>query len=302
MKWLFFILLLINIGLLLWIYPQNIEQESVTLQSTGAEGLLLLSEVEGEALATLKKMATVVDVTGQADPEGDAESTIDEQPVAQGTFPEPSIDQEQLSVEGFPIPNDVEESKQEAAPSITNNNSLDTAVDMAESPGQKPESLLRVECRRIGPLGKRTQADELSLRLRASGLQPELYSEVSNNQEGYWVLVPPQKNRTVAVRIVERLQEAGITDLWRFTSGSLAHAISLGLFRDEARAEIRRKSIAVKGFDVEVRPRYRQKTSYWLSFSYSGESPLTEDRWKELLTRYPEAEKLTVDCQEIATQ
>ena len=92
-----------------------------------------------------------------------------------------------------------------------------------------------------------------------------------------------------------------MTDLWRFTSGKLAHAISLGLFKHESRAEIRRKAIAEKGFDVEVRPRYRQKTQYWLSYSYTDASSMTDGQWSELTTIFPEIERLNIDCQEIAS-
>ena len=37
--------------------------------------------------------------------------------------------------------------------------------------------------------------------------------------------------------IQERLKKAGISDLWRFTEGTLANAISLGLFRDRELVE-----------------------------------------------------------------
>jgi cell division protein FtsN len=164
----------------------------------------------------------------------------------------------------------------------------------------EPQPVL--QCMRIGPLSKREEADKLSLNLFALGLLPELHSEISNEQEGYWALVPPQKNRATAVSIVRQLREAGVTDLWRFTSGSLAHAISLGLFRNERRAEIRKRQIEKKGFDVEVRPRYHQKTRYWLGFVISGDSPVTEAKWGELVKSFPEIEREVVDCQEIATR
>ena len=154
----------------------------------------------------------------------------------------------------------------------------------------------------MGPLGKRDEAERLSLRLLALGVQTDLQTELTDEQEGYWVLIPPQENREDAVVIVNRLREAGVSDLWRFTSGSLAHAISLGLFRNESRAEIRRKAIAAKGFDPEVRPRYRQKTRYWLGFAFSGDSPVTDEHWKTIVRTYPGVEQLDVECGEIGVR
>ena len=110
-------------------------------------------------------------------------------------------------------------------------------------------------------------------------------------------MIPPQENREAAMVIVKRLREAGITDLWRFTSGSFANAVSLGLFRNETRAEIRRKAVAAKGFDAEVKPRYRQKNAYWLAFAYSGDSPLTDTDWSSIAEIYPGIEQLSVDCE-----
>jgi cell division protein FtsN len=145
-------------------------------------------------------------------------------------------------------------------------------------------------------LEKRSQADKLSVSLLAMGLQTEMRTESIDQQEGYWVLIPPQHNREAAVAIVKQLREAGISDLWRFTSGSLAHAISLGLFNQESRAEVRRKDIAAKGFEAEVRPRYRQKNTYWLDFSYTGAAPLSEVDWSSIAEIYPGLVQRRVDC------
>lgn len=282
MKVLFFFLLLINIAHFVWIYPQSSGPEPQFAQPTGSESLLLLSEFEEVVIDASEGDEAVVETKGPAEPESEIASSDDEEVVLSETLPDEGVVEERVSETEFPTPIDIAETEGESSASI-------------------PDLVPLVHCGRMGPLGKRAQADQLSLRLRALGLQPELNSELSNNQEGYWVLVPPQKNRTAAVRIVKRLQDEGIADLWRFTSGKLAHAISLGLFRNKTRAEIRRKSIADKGFEVEVRPRYRQKTHYWLSYSYSGESPLKDNKWEELTGLHPGIEQQEVDCLEIAT-
>jgi cell division protein FtsN len=302
MKWLFFILLLINGGLFVWIYPQIVEPDPEVVKSTGVERLRLLSELENSSPDELVQIDAGVAVTQQATPASKIALTTNESLSSSGAAPEKKVNTDRLSDTEFPIPIEDEKVEQESSPPITGSVMLNQDDQLPAVSELAAQSAPLLQCKRVGPLGKRAEADQLSLRLRAMGLQPDLNSEVSNNQEGYWVLVPPQKNRSIAISIVKRLQKAGITDLWRFTSGTLAHAISLGLFRNESRAEIRRKAIADKGFDVEVRPRYRQKTNYWLSYSFSGGSPLSDNKWQELLQRYPGMEQVAIECQEIATQ
>ena len=53
MKWLFFILLLANSGLFVWIYPQLNGPRTKPEQPIGGESILLLSEVDASAKDTL---------------------------------------------------------------------------------------------------------------------------------------------------------------------------------------------------------------------------------------------------------
>lgn len=289
MKWLFFTLLLFNMGFAVWSYPQSHKSETEISQAAGREELLFLSEADLE----VEEQIASDEMTMEA-----AKSSKDEVPQ-----PEEYLAEHETSAEEPPV----REMSSTSTPAESGN---DLSVLMVPEPLFTPEivdSDLDAEqrvlhCGRMGPVGKRSQADQLSLRLTEMGLQPEVSTETSNTQEGYWVLVPPQKNRAAAVKIVKRLQQEGVKDLWRFTNGSLAHAISLGLFRHESRAEIRRKEVADKGFDVEVRPRYREQSLYWLDYSYSGDSPFTEESWMALAEDYPELENRDMDCQEIASQ
>lgn len=287
MKWFFFLLLLANIGLFIWIYPQLSEPEVGAGSTADIKSLTLLSEVSKVSDASLDK-------TKNNSVQEDSGALMVEPVVA------PSESSQSKPVEEMLPEASLVQLKPEAA--VEEQVQALELLDEEEVKEEAVEETLVLHCSTIGPLAKRADADKLSLRLRAMGLQPNLNSESTNEQEGYWVLVPPQQTRAEAVGTVKRLQEAGITDLWRFTSGNLARAISLGLFRNEARAEIRRKSIAEKGFNVEVRPRYRQKTNYWLSFSFTGEPPVTEAKWAEMVKIYSGIEQRSIDCLEIATE
>ncbi len=309
MKWLFFLLLLINLGLFVWIYPQDNRAGTQVFLSPGVESIKLFAELEHESSLTVEDQPQIgekldgrqADDTAQskliaeADSEVEVPNTAESGEAAEAVTDLPTGREQRVVSTASTTAEEVPSDPAFALES-------DSEPELENAIEAEPELPPLAQCSTLGPLIKRADADRLSLRLRSMGIQPELNTELSNDQEGYWVLVPPRKNRADAVRIVKRLREAGVTDLWRFTSGKLAHAISLGLFRNQSRAELRRESIANKGFEVEVRPRYRQKTTYWLSFTFYGESPFSEDVWQQLIKRTPGIDKRIVDCQEIASQ
>jgi hypothetical protein len=132
--------------------------------------------------------------------------------------------------------------------------------------------------------------------LRALGLKPDLQSETINEQAGIWVLIPPQVSRRNAIEIAKRLERDGISDIWRFTSGNLVHAISLGLFRNEERAQARKREIAALGYEVIVKPRFRQQTKYWLYFQETSPTVDSKKGWKDLLVKFPDLELNETPC------
>jgi cell division protein FtsN len=266
MKWLFSILLIANLGIFIWLYPQH-RQADGALQAPAEKGDLRLV---GESRAKLPDMAETP--SDAADP----------------------VAPRALRTEK-PTPPDMPIAA--AAPA-----EVKSAVDETPAAQEEvvPEDAAKDEeqprCETIGVFKKRAQAELLSVQLRALGLKPDIASETSNAQAGYWVLIPPQATRNQAIDIARELEAVGVEDLWRFTSGDLAHAISLGLFRDEERAMARRDQIASLGFNPVVRPRYREQTKYWLSYRYTGESPITAGKWQSFKQMFPELESEKSDC------
>jgi hypothetical protein len=271
MKWLFLTLLLINLGLFMLIYPQQqVNERSSVLADVGE--LKLVGESKSSA-ATAEHQA--VDMPSSST----ATST------------------ESVSVEPG----------SEAAAARLKSQQTDgdeqTSVDdrLVEAPADAESAELPVKetqrCAMLGYVDTRSAAEEISVRLRALGFKPELQSESRNEQAGYWVLIPQQSSRRDAVRIAKKLENSGVSDLWRFTSGKLVHAISLGLFRDEIRAGDRKREIDALGFNSVIQPRYREKTNYWLRYQ-TGKGAVLEDKdWSGLIRDFPELVNKEIECQ-----
>ncbi|MBT2968330.1 MAG: hypothetical protein KME56_03290 [Candidatus Thiodiazotropha sp. (ex Ctena orbiculata)] len=284
MKWLFFILLLANLGMFILIYPQQADKsDEKGLPDIGE--LFLYKEV-----AELSGDAGDVDASGTAAiPESSPQSG--EEILAEDT--ESQIVAQRQEAESGPQLTGESESVSAQEESSTAETEVTAAEEAKE---QEPASEEVAVCKTIGYLQSRSDAEIVSVRLRALGLKPELQSETSNEQAGIWVLVPPQASRRDAVEVANRLERDGISDLWRFTSGELVHAISLGLFRNEERAEARRKEISDLGYEVIIKPRYRQATKYWLYFQQRTPATLTEKGWRELLENFPDIEVEETAC------
>ncbi|MBL3589176.1 MAG: hypothetical protein JMN24_05185 [gamma proteobacterium endosymbiont of Lamellibrachia anaximandri] len=294
MKWLFFLLLFANIGVFIWAYPQQQVSRNGLLNTDGVATLILLSEVPEEAEPQSEQKSDILN---------DLPVEVTEEPAT------PSASEESLTPRPEPaLEKGLEEEEMEVGPpdvAVLEPQIAKPIILPVEEivTTDEPEKALvdTTTCVSIGPLPKRAMVDTLSIRLLAMDVKTRLKTESVKEQAGYWVVVPPQKDRAAAVATVTRLKGAGVTDLWRFTSGELAHAISLGLFRNEGRAEARKKLIADKGFNVEVRPRVRKQSSYRLEYSYKNTPPISDDKWESLTQTFPGIERNVIDCGNVAT-
>ncbi|MBW9272385.1 MAG: hypothetical protein K1563_01730 [Candidatus Thiodiazotropha sp. (ex. Lucinisca nassula)] len=288
MKWLFFILLLANLGMFILIYPQKAEKNVENgLPDVGE--LFLYEEIA--ALKTEPSVTDDVVLAGVND--SDADQLQQDSSDDRTETPDADLSlEERAPIEPIaePLPEvPIAEAEIPAEPEFDMPESENT---VAETPA--PEVI--PVCRTIGYLESRSDAEIVSVSLRVLGLKPELQSETSNEQAGVWVLIPPQATRREAIEISNRLERDGVSDLWRFTSGELVHAISLGLFRSEERAEARKNEIIDLGYEAIIKPRYRQKTKYWLYFQEGTPTSDNKKGWKDLFAKFPDLEAKETAC------
>jgi preprotein translocase subunit YajC len=267
MKWVFFFLLLGNLGMFLLIYPQQKTEELSGADDVGK--LMLTSEISTSSLE-----APAIQRTEEAP------GTLNEEGIEQRTQP---TDDEEMPPDETPS---LEGSQQPiSATGQIPQRSVQGTQSQQESVTSEEQTVMR--CGMVGYVKTRIAAEEILVKLRAFGLAPEIQTKIRKEQTGYWALIPPRKTRQAAIEMTKKLQRSGVTDVWRFTSGELAHAVSLGLFRDMERASIRKREIEALGFGAKVQPRYRETTEYWVSYRAKGLSPLTTKDENQLSNDYP---------------
>jgi len=103
----------------------------------------------------------------------------------------------------------------------------------------------------------------------------------------FWVYLPPYKNQKEANRQAQHLAHLGITDYVLVTTGKLKHAVSLGVYRDQASAQRRVDELHRKGYKRARLEKQRQGNKrYWLSVKMSATQ-------KDLMVSFKRAQKIS---------
>lgn len=109
------------------------------------------------------------------------------------------------------------------------------------------------------------QADRLSQRLRRIGATP--IRSRTETPESWWVRIPPQRSRADAERRVVELNLLGVTDTFIVQDpGPTQYAVSLGVFKTEARArvllgQLRDRGVTNAGIEPRTTTTYRIQAS-----------------------------------------
>lgn len=298
MKQIFQLLLVINLGIFIWSYPR--EQAAVRLKPAvrpDIGSLLLLSE---------RRML----FPDEPEPEPEAVPLPAPEPLSEPVGgPEEEATQpaalQQLAREAFlaeasppsegpgPPPADETEKKAAREPEpVPMTEPMPETARVAEA----GEPAAEKTCYRLGPVETRLSAEKLVDRLASWGLAAGIQEEEVKTQAGYWVLFPPLESTEAARKKLQDLKAAGITDVWRFTSGRLRNAISLGLFSRLKNAERVREQAGERGFLPELRPHFTRRTEYWLHFESAREPVIPEEARQRLREEYAGLEPAPHAC------
>ncbi len=147
----------------------------------------------------------------------------------------------------------------------------------------KPETSV---CFQAGPYSQMNTPKKIANWLKK---KENIIVEVQNRQtqvvKSTWVYLPPFQGKLAANRTQQRLNQLGITDHAIVTKGQFNNAISLGLYRSPLYAKKRIKQLVAKGFkNVKTQKRYKNEITYWLGIKMSTEqSQLLKNTLKKRL-------------------
>lgn len=119
-------------------------------------------------------------------------------------------------------------------------------------------------CRVIGPFKTTAQAQRVTslVELPESKTTPvERREEVVHS---YILATPPTSDRAARDAIAAQIAEHGIKDTALLYKGSMKHRYSFGVYNNKVVAAVKQRSLQRLGFDIELMPRKREETRWWL--------------------------------------
>jgi hypothetical protein len=318
MKWLFILLLIINLALFGWMITRKEapgRPESV-IAPGDTTGLRLLSEVrkEKEEEARREEEARKAEEDLRAEEARRAEETREAEEAAalaareaeeeareaaeamtQQPEPEPMDVEEEPTLETAEVESDlVAESEPESEPEFIYvqkpvDSPLAGAVGITE------------QCGILGPIGDRQRARSAEEILKNAEIEVWVKEQSERTRIGFWVVIPSLESTEQVQEKIQELADAGIKDIWVFRSGELKNSISLGMFSQEENAQNYSQVAAAKGFKTVLRPRFLNKKRYRLSFRIENSEPAIKSMWQQIELQFPHYELNMTPCEQIAT-
>lgn len=242
MRLAFFLLLLANLGVLVWY------------------GWVATSDEAGDVYREPIQEDRLALVDEPTDPSGDEPANAGADSEQEAATPEEAAAPEAAGAE----PSD------DTGGSATDPEAVaETPVEPAGTAGENGETAGAAGavdrlCVSYGPFPTEERAAAAGARLRRGGLNPERRQVEGRLRVGYWVYLPPQSSEEEAESVTETLRENGFTDFYIVRSGEKENAVSLGVFSDTARADRRAARIGQMGLKPRITDRYREATVFWL--------------------------------------
>ncbi|PCI06689.1 MAG: hypothetical protein COB77_06285 [Gammaproteobacteria bacterium] len=253
MRWLFVLLLALNLVYIAWqVLAPTTELHVNTAPVKNVRSLVLLSESVPPDASPVPQNITVSTIA--------AEHSNDE------------VDNE-VSVKDS-VNNDLA-----FGPSVT--------VDEKKDAPIREQRLQADSCFSLGPFRDLDTLRNLTRELKPYVKTTYFRGKEVKKRSLYWVYIRPAKNRVTAVATSKRLKAKKVKDFYLIREGDKNNGISLGYFRSQSGAKRLLSDVKKLGFDVVMEPVYKSYTIYWLDYQLAHDFTLPES----IIAKYIKLEK-----------
>jgi len=277
MRWLFLLLLVLNVGYVAWeLERERPQPEHTAALPRGVERIVLLRELES-GTAEQQGIAQSSTTTGaqQADiksPEED--STQPQQAEAEQTRTTPT----QVAVA------DAAGADGETAAENRDSAHID-----------KPEDSPAVDlCYTLGPFSEMQTLRLVTREIKDYVVEASFRSREEQEQTMFRVFLRPVGSKRDAKALVKQLVDKNIRDYFIITDGPNKNGISLGYFSNKGRAYGHADRVRNLGFDVVVEPVFRTYIIYWLDYRIKKGHEIPQQIFDENLEN--SAQRLSRTC------
>jgi hypothetical protein len=128
------------------------------------------------------------------------------------------------------------------------------------------------QCVSVGPFDDPAIVAKAATVLLAKGFTPQQRVAESSAIRRYWVYLDQFRSDATEMRVLHRLEQAGIDDAEAMPPDAGGRRVSLGLFTDSKPAERRVKAVRAMGFRPVMTQRMLPGTVYWLDLTLPNAS------------------------------
>lgn len=154
------------------------------------------------------------------------------------------------------------------------------------------------KCFTLGPFREKENVKNLKKEISSYIEKTAIRNREEREQTVHWVYIQPEKDRKSVIDLGKRLKSKKIKDFYVIREGEKNNGISLGHFKDRARAFGLESKVKKLGFDVMVEQIYKTFVVFWLDYQL-----IDEDIPESVLKKYMHPEngdkvsRLSRSCQ-----
>jgi len=180
----------------------------------------------------------------------------------------------------------------------------DGTVNSQESietePPESAQASAEAFCWSIGPFNEAVTGKQVANRFAGLGVLMELETIIIPSEPDYWVYIPPQPSRKVAIKLLRELQSKNI-DSFLITDGELSRGLSLGFFTQQGRATRLHKKRVDQGYDARIKIVSRSYSELWGVIRAEDYSKFSDIQWEKIKQGNKGLERRKNFCDKIAS-
>jgi hypothetical protein len=160
------------------------------------------------------------------------------------------------------------------------------------------DAVANEKCFTFGPFREKGNVESLKKDIGSYVERMYVRNREEKDHTVHWVYIQPEKDRKSVIALGKRLKYNRIKDFYVIREGEKNNGISLGHFKDKARAFSLESKIKKLGFDVMVEPIYKTFVVFWLDYQL-----IDDDIPESVLKKYMHPEngdkvsRLSRNCQ-----
>lgn len=259
MRWLFLLVLSLNLAYITWqLSVPAVDSYAKVQPLNNVPAIVLLSELQSKEQLTEEKLSAQLVPAPESVPSAVGGSNLsDKQGGAAKADAEPMIVAQRVT-------EDVVVDAAGKAP--------DTQPAAVTAIGQESEeSSQSGGCFTLGPFRDLEKLRGLTRDIKDYVVAADFRGLEEKEQSLFWVYLRPEISIEKAIETGERLKANKIKDFYIIREGDKIYGISLGRFRNKASAFRLAKKVSKLGFDVLTEPLFKTYTVYWLDYQLADD-------------------------------